>query len=237
MSQKKQPVVTPKEVKTTDFPEINIEASYNKANDFFTKNSRLLTIIGSVLMGIAVLYMLFTKWYLPGQEKNAQEAMYHAEALFAKDNFEQALNGDGTNAGFLQIIDEHSGFTKSVNLAHYYAGASYLNLGNYNEAIAELNKFKSSDLILSGMAKGMIGDAYMELGEKEKAVSQYKSAANGSNNDFTGPYWLMKAGQAMEDTGDADGAKALYERIKEKYPKAPQAVDIDRYLQRVSANE
>lgn len=221
----------------TEFLDLNVEESYNKANDFFTKNSKILTIIGTGLLAIALLYMVFTRWYLPGQEKKAQEAMFKAESYFAKDEFDKALNGDGNDLGFLGVIDNHSSFTNSVNLAHYYAGASYLNLGNFNEALNQLKKFKSSDAMLSGMAKGMMGDCYMELGEKEKATSQYKSAANGSNNEFTGPYWMMKAGQAMEDTGDPSGAKAMYERIKEKYPTSTQGMDIERYLERVSASK
>jgi hypothetical protein len=40
------------------------------------------------------------------------------------------------------------------NLANYYAGMAYLNTGKYNEAIDYLNKFKSDDIVLSGLATG-----------------------------------------------------------------------------------
>jgi pentatricopeptide repeat protein len=39
---------------------------------------------------------------------------------------------------------------------------AYLNTGKYNEAIDYLNKFKSDDIVLSGLATGVVGDAYAE---------------------------------------------------------------------------
>jgi hypothetical protein len=51
----------------------------------------------------------------------------------------------------IKIADEYSG-TDAGNLANYYAGMAYLNTGKYNEAIDYLNKFKSDDIVLSGLA-------------------------------------------------------------------------------------
>ena len=145
----------------TEFLDLNVEESYNKANDFFTKNSKILTIIGTGLLAIALLYMVFTRWYLPGQEKKAQEAMFKAESYFARDEFDKVLNGDGNDLGFLGVIDKHSSFTNSVNVEHYYAGASYFNLGNFDEALNHLSKFKSSDDMRSCMSNGIMGEYYM----------------------------------------------------------------------------
>jgi pentatricopeptide repeat protein len=45
---------------------------------------------------------------------------------------------------------------------------AYLNTGKYNEAIDYLNKFKSDDIVLSGLATGAIGDAYAEDNKPEE---------------------------------------------------------------------
>jgi predicted negative regulator of RcsB-dependent stress response len=52
---------------------------------------------------------------------------------------------------------------------------AYLNTGKYNEAIDYLNKFKSDDIVLSGLATG--GDAYAEDNKPEEALKNYVKAA------------------------------------------------------------
>jgi tetratricopeptide (TPR) repeat protein len=54
---------------------------------------------------------------------------------------------------------------------------AYLNTGKYNEAIDYLNKFKSDDIVLSGLATGAIGDAYAEDNKPEEALKNYVKAA------------------------------------------------------------
>jgi hypothetical protein len=82
----------------------------------------------------------------------------------AQENFQQATNGvasdslyklslNGSEGKFdIKIADEYSGL---MHLANYYAGMAYLNTW-YNEAIDYLNKFKSDDIVLSGLATGAI---------------------------------------------------------------------------------
>jgi len=70
--------------------------------------------------------------------------------------------------GCLYIIDDY-GITKSSELAHYYAGISFLNLGEFELAIEQLEKFSSNDKMINLIAKGAIGDAYLELGEPSKS--------------------------------------------------------------------
>ncbi len=38
------------------------------------------------------------------------------------------------------------------------------------------------------MALGSMGDAYLELNEQDKAISQYLAAAEASDNELTAPY-------------------------------------------------
>ena len=71
--------------------------------------------------------------------------------------------------GFIEIADKYSS-TPSGNLAKYYAGLSYLYMGEYQNAIQYLEKFSSDDLLLSNLAKANIGDAYMQLGEYRKVL-------------------------------------------------------------------
>jgi tetratricopeptide (TPR) repeat protein len=161
--------------------------------------------------------------------------MFKAEYYFEKDSLNLALEGDGENDGFLDIADKYS-WTKSGNLAKYYAGLCYLNKGEYQKAIDYLKKFNSDDIIVSGMALGAIGDAYMSLNNSSKAVDYYLQAAEKNPNDFVSPVYMLKAGWAYEILKEWGKAKDIYERIKKEFPQAREARDIDKYLARAKAN-
>ena len=56
-----------------------------------------------------------------------------------------------------EIIDEFSG-TKAANIASFYAGASYLRLGDFDGAIRHLSDFSSSDFLVQARAYTLMGD-------------------------------------------------------------------------------
>ena len=80
-------------------------------------------------------YLFYDLMVKTPNENAAKEAMYRAEEQFARDSFALALENPGAGfGGFLDIIDEYPG-TSAANLAKYYSGISYLNLGRYEAAI------------------------------------------------------------------------------------------------------
>ena len=83
------------------------------------------------------------------------------------------------------------------------------------------------------MAKGAIGDAYMELGKTADAAGYYLKAADLSKNDFTSPVFLQKAAWAFEDAGKKEDALKAYERIRTEYPRSNEARDVEKYVTRL----
>ena len=211
-----------------------VEQALSKTEQFIERNQRIITYVIGGLILATLLVFGYRKFVTLPQEKAAQKAMYAAEYYFEQDSLELALNGAGESIGFLGIIDDY-GSTPSGNLAKYYAGVCYLSLEDYETAINYLNKFKGDDLILPGMALGAIGDAYMQLGDIQKAITHYKEAASKNANDFTSPTFLLKAGWAYEITGEYGKALEMYEKIKTEYPKTREARDIDKYVSRSKA--
>ena len=209
----------------------NVGEALTRAEKFIEDNQKILTIIVIALIVVVGGYFLFKKTYLAPMEKEAHTQMFMAEQYFEKDSFNLALNGDGNNWGFVKIIDEY-GLTNAANLAHYYAGISYLQTGRYQQAIDQLKKFSSSDKLVSRIATGAIGDAYLELGNKEKALDYYLKAANKHANDFSSPIYLMKAGGVCEMLVDYKQAYDVYKKIKEEYPMSFEARQIDKYIAR-----
>ena len=155
---------------------VNIEEVYSKSEKFIELYKKQITYVIGIIIAIVAGYFGYIKLYLEPLESEAQAEMFHAEHYFEKDSLDKAINGDGVAYGFIDIIDIYGG-TKSANLAHYYLGISYLRQGLYEDAIDELSSFSSSDVMLSSVSAGAQGDAYMELGDPESAISHYYKAA------------------------------------------------------------
>jgi tetratricopeptide (TPR) repeat protein len=202
----------------------------SKSEKFIAENRT--KIIGAVVAVVLVIVAIFGYKYLikVPRENTALESMYAAERYFEIDSFNTALNGDGVNLGFAQIIDEY-GSTGAGKLAHFYAGFCNLQLGNYQDAISQLENFNGKDEILQARAYSGIGDAYVELGEYEKAVSYFVKAANYKDNEYSATY-LMKAGITYEELGKYDEALKAYKKIKTDYDKTIEAQEIDKYIER-----
>lgn len=210
---------------------VAVEEALSKTERFIEKNQQLLTIIIGVIVVVVLVFFGFKRFYMAPREKEANEQMFMAERYFEIDSLNLALNGDGMYPGFLEIIDDY-GMTKGANLSKYYAGVCYLKMGNFEEAIDHLKSFKGKDQVLGPMAKGALGDAYLEMDQAAKAVGAYLEAADLNENEFSSPLFLMKAGWTYEILKDYKKALEIYERIKFKFPASNEAREIDKYIAR-----
>ncbi|MFA8300565.1 MAG: tol-pal system YbgF family protein [Hyphomicrobiales bacterium] len=214
----------------------SVEEALSKSEQFVEKNQKRL-IFGVVIIVIIVLgFFGYNRYISAPKEAQAASLMFAAERYFEQDSLNKALNGDGTNLGFLQIIDDFGG-TKSSNLAQYYTGISYLKLGEYQKAIDHLNDFSADDKALKPMAYGAIGDAYLELNQPEKAAAKYVEAAKASDNSFTAPQFLLKAGFTYEILKQYSNAVNVYTTIEQDYPKSSEARSIEKYIARAKGLE
>lgn len=193
-----------------------VEQALTKTEKVIEKHQKTILIAIAVVVVAVVSYFAFDKYYLQPLEEEAQVEIAAAQSYFAQDSLQLALNGDTQNLGFLAIIDDY-GMTKTANLAHYYAGVCYLQLKDFDKAIDYLKGFSADDMIVSSMAIGAIGDAYMEKGETKKAISYYLDAANHKANELVSPMFLQKAAWAYESLQAYGKAKDMYTRILEEY--------------------
>jgi len=208
-----------------------VEEALSKTEQFIEKNQKVLIIIIGAVIVIGLGIFAFQRLFLQPREKEAQGQMFMAQKYFEQDSLNKALNGDGNYVGFLSIIDDY-GMTKASNLAKYYTGIIYLKQGKFEDAITYLKKFKGKDEFIGPMAIGGIGDAYMELGQKERAVEYYLEAASRQKNDLTTPLFLMRAAWSYEELGRFDKAVELYETIQKEHTKSMEARDVEKYLER-----
>jgi tetratricopeptide (TPR) repeat protein len=207
-----------------------VERTLSRTEQYIEENKKSLSIIIAVIVLVVGGYLLYSRVIIAPKEKEAQSQIFRAEQYFEVDSFLLALEGDGDALGFIDIIDDY-GMTNTANLAQYYAGICYLQLGEFENAIEHLKKFDSNDKLVSVIAMGALGDAYIELGETEKAVSFFEKAGNKNKNDFTSSIYLKKAGLAHEALGNYKKATLAFEKIKRLYPNSEEARDIDKYIQ------
>ena len=101
----------------------------------------------------------------------------------------------------------------------------------------ESNTQSPDDEILYSLSTGLKGDANLELGNYDKALNYYVSAANDYVNDFTTPYFMMKQAFVHELNEDYNSALKIYESIKEKYSQSKEGLSIDKYISSASNME
>ena len=212
---------------------VDVEQAYSKSEQWVIENQKSLSIIFGAVLLLVVSYFAYNNFIYMPEEEEAREMMWQAEKAFGMDSLNHALNGNSITGalGFIDIIDEY-GITESANLAHYYAGISYLRLGDYQNAIQYLEDFDCNDVMVCAVALGATGDAYMELGQVDRAIDYYKSAIDYNENDLTTPIYMMKAARAHEAVGDFQDALSLYEQIKAQYPNSSEGRSIDKFIAR-----
>ncbi|MBN1416972.1 MAG: tetratricopeptide repeat protein [Bacteroidales bacterium] len=207
----------------------SVENALSKTEQYIEENQRSLSIIVLAIVIVIGGYLGYKKFYLEPNNEEAAAAMFYAQNYFEQDSFRLALEGDGANYGFLDIIDEF-GITKSGNLAQLYAGICFFKMGLYEDAIENLKKFDSNDILYTTMALGAIGDSYVELDELETAVSFYIKAAQRKKNEVTTPVYSKKAGLVYEELKEYKKALECYEIILKDYPQSDEGRDIERYI-------
>lgn len=213
---------------------VDVTQSISKVESFFEENGKAISTAAIAVFAIVAGYIGYVKFYQEPLETEAQEMIYHAQHWYEVDSFSQAINGMGDKLGFLDVAADYSS-TNAGNMANYYAGISYLRLGEYENAIRLLDEFHTDEPVLSVIAKGSIGDAFMELKQMDEALEYYESAVSVNSNDFVVPFYLLKAGLTAELSGDNASALKFFNRIKSEFPDSRQGLDIDRYIGRIEA--
>jgi tetratricopeptide (TPR) repeat protein len=223
-----------KNVKQTDKNLEGIEHALTRSEQFIEDNQKILTyVLGGLILALLVV-ISGNRYYLKPLNEKASAEMFYAERFFEIDSFNLALNGYGTYPGFLDIMDDY-GLTKSARMARYYAGVCYHQLGDHKEAIRYLSKFKTDDLLVGAAKFSTMGDAYVEMGELEKATSAYRSGIDKFKNNFSSPIMLKKLGIVYEEMGDLDKALEAYRNIENVYPDSPEGREIKKYIGRVES--
>ena len=206
----------------------------DKAIGFWENNSKKIITVSVAIIVVVGGYLGYKNLIQLPKEQKANEELFAAENNFRKDSFNLALNGSGSTPGLLKVISKYSG-TRAANLAHYYAGASYLQMGEYQKAVDQLSDFSANGAKqVEAKAEGLLGDAYAELKKNDDAIAHYKNAGTifGEDQAISSEY-LFRGAMLSEMTGKTDQAIELYQILKDKYPRTDKGFIVDKYLARL----
>lgn len=219
-----------------------LDEGASRTEAWVEKNQKaILGVIGLVAV-LVIGYFVYHEYVQKPKEAEAMNEMYQAQEYWeqaltepAKDSlYNLSLQGGEGKYGFIDIIDNYGG-TDAANLAQYYAGMAYLSTNKYQEAIKHLDKFSSKDEMLAPLAKGAIGDAFVQLNQNEDALKYYEEAAKMRDNEFTSPRFLLKAGITAMALNQNDKATKHFKKILDDYPTSPEAAKAEIYTGRADA--
>lgn len=207
----------------------NVQESLSTAGKWIEANQNAIewTVFGIVLVVFA--WVMLNTYVIKPKHIEASNENAKAVVYFQQGNFEKALNGDDADClGFEAIADKYAHFQEG-KLAALYAGICYYQQGDYDQAANFLKRFKADDVNISPAAFQLLGDAYVQLEDYNKAASAFESAAK-SGNEIIAPMSLKKAGVVYLEQGRKSAAKKAFEAIKNNYPASSEAQDIDKFI-------
>ncbi len=213
----------------------SVQEALSRSEAFIENNRKHLLYGIGAIVAVVLVFISINNFYIAPQESEAANRIIPAIEYFERDSFALALNGDGANEGFIEIMDSYS-VTGTADLAAFYAGVCSYKLGNFEEAVEYLNKFDADAVNATPVAIGLAGDCYSSLAEYEKAAKYYAKAA-AFDNEFTAPVYLKKLGIVFEELGKYAQAEEAYQTIKDKYFASQIAMDIEKYIERAKSKK
>ena len=213
-----------------------VEVALDRTSDFFEKHKSLIIGVVAAIVILVGGYFGVKYLVLAPRDKKAASQMFYAQNYFEMGSLQQALDGDGQHAGFLEVADNYR-MTKSGKLARYYAGLIYLHQGQFEDAVAYLSKFKTSDPVLYMLSRQALGDACLEAGRTDEALNAYRKGASKYSNEVLTPGLLMRVALTSEMLGREGEALKAYTRIRDEFPMSQEAQDVERQIARLDAEE
>jgi len=207
--------------------DVMIEAK-GKLETFFEKHSK--RILWGLLI-VACVCVIFLLWR-GRSERRAHAAEANAQvALVAAYDALELNDYAGAAAAAEEVASKYEG-TDAANLAAYIAGASYVKLGDFDNARKQLAKYEAKEGaaadMIAAMALGLQGDIAVEQDDLQAAADFFSKAAAASADPVTEPMFLRKLAAVYAAQGEQDKAAECYRKIAEKYPA--QAVSVEKYL-------
>jgi tetratricopeptide (TPR) repeat protein len=126
-----------------------------------------------------------------------------------------AARAQAANPLFVQVAD-HYNWLKTGDNAEYFAGLTYLDMGQTANAETELKKAADShDKGLAALAKVALAGLYRQTGRNDQAVDLYQQLINNPTLTVPASAAKLQLAGLYESTNPAE-AKMLYAELKDR---------------------
>ena len=212
-----------------------LEEALSKSEQFFENNKK--TIFGSLIAIIVIIAggMLYSAKVAQPRQNKAAEAIFPGETYFVNGDYTSALEGDAYGFEGFEELSKKYRSTKAGKLAGLYAGLCYAQLDSMEMAQKYLEKFSGKDQMVAPAALGALANCYATAGHYAKAASTFQKAAKKADNNLLSPYYYLQAGIIYESMDKPAQALKAYKTIKSNYPESNEALEIDKYIARLTS--
>jgi len=218
-----------KDFKKDDEQLENVNEALGSAGQWIEDHQNMLFGIVAGIIVVILGFIGIRKYVVEPHALEASNENAKAVEYFLQGDWETALNGDDAEClGFLAIAEDYKMYQQG-ELAGLYAGICYYQLGQWEEATKWIKKFSAGDANIDPASHQLLGDAYVQMGELNQAVKAFDAAAK-SGNEMIAPMSLKKAGLVYLELEKKAEAMKCFEQIRDNYPQAQEAQDIDKYI-------
>jgi len=210
-----------KKIKTQMQPEDEIRSIAHNVSDYYQAYRKPFNLaIGVVVLVLAVA--LIYSFVQSSNEKKASQMLSTAYDAYnpgggAPANYPQALKR------FQDTVSQYGG-TLNGAIAQFYAGNTYVQMGQLEAAIKEYETFTknySGEKFLLGLVYQRIGYTYLAMGKQDEAVKAFAQAESIAG---TGPATLELA-RIYDRTGKIQEALKSYKDITNNLPSSAWAME------------
>jgi tetratricopeptide (TPR) repeat protein len=203
--------------------------------EFYRNNKMRIIVAGAVVAAGVLGGFYWATYYIPAQESKAAKALAPMHYYFKNDSMELVLNGDKSRriVSAKSIADDYGSTSKGKEAA-LMVSIAYMRTKKYEEALNYIDKTEANDDILSAAILNMKAVCYSNLGETEKAASQFAKAGDVAENEFAAEYY-KRAGIHYETAENYEKALNYYQLIADKYPTTGVGSDINKYVYKMKA--
>ena len=228
-------MLTPKKkLSKKELKEDALVKSYVQVTSFYNDNRRAIGIVTGVVVILVIAAILYGK---NRSENNvgASTALGGVYQLFDNNQYQLAIDGipERNIKGLKSIVDEY-GNSNAGDIARFYLGSAYYNLGRYQDALDQFKKFSPSDQTLEISKLSGIGCCYEGLGMYKDAAESFEKAALKNPKDIGCAENMSNAARNYAAAGHKDVALDLLKKLKKEYPTSTYGREADREIAALS---
>ncbi len=218
-----------KDFKKEDEQLENVGMALSTTGQWIEEHSSMLSWIVLAIAAVVLGIIAVNNYVIKPKRLEAGNEIAKAAAYFMQNDFAKALEGDDAECmGFEAIADKYKMYQQG-KLAALYAGICHYKQGEYEEAAEYIGRFDAEDMMIDPAASQLLGDAYVQMDELDKAAKAFEAAA-ATGSELIAPMSLKKAGLVYLELGNNKAAKKVFETIKNQYPMSSEAQDIDKFI-------